>query len=119
MPEIIPLMEWIERNLHRKITLPEMTRKSGYTSRHLYNLFMAGPGVSPSAYIRQRKLSLASIMLRDTRRPVTEIALMYGFEHSQSFTRADPPLSAVLCMDSLPAVQRQPGGCDVFPYETA
>ncbi|EHR8087918.1 helix-turn-helix domain-containing protein [Salmonella enterica] len=87
MPEIIPLMEWIERNLHRKITLPEMARKSGYTSRHLYNLFIAGPGVSPSAYIRRRKLSLASVMLRDTRRPVTEIALMYGFEHSQSFTR--------------------------------
>lgn len=81
-------MEWIERNLHRKITLQEIVRKSGYTSRHLYNLFMAGPGISPSAYIRQRRLSLASVMLRDTRRPVTEIALMYGFEHLPSFTRA-------------------------------
>ncbi|CAD6107461.1 AraC family transcriptional regulator [Escherichia coli] len=80
-------MEWIERNLHRKITLQEIVRKSGYTSRHLYNLFMAGPGVSPSAYIKQRRLSLASVMLRDTRRPVTEIALMYGFEHLPSFTR--------------------------------
>ncbi|ECG0942753.1 hypothetical protein DOR57_23045, partial [Salmonella enterica subsp. salamae] len=78
MSEITPLMEWIEHNLHRKITLQEIARKSGYTSRHLYNLFMDYPGVSPSTYIRQRKLSLASVMLRDTRRPVTEIALMYG-----------------------------------------
>ncbi|EDO5887585.1 helix-turn-helix domain-containing protein [Salmonella enterica] len=88
MSEITPLIEWIEHNLHREITLSEIAQKSGYTSRHLYNLFMAGPGVSPSAYIRQRKLSLAAVMLRDTLRPVTEIALMYGFEHLQSFTRA-------------------------------
>ncbi|MEJ9732576.1 hypothetical protein R1C49_25920, partial [Escherichia coli] len=30
-----------------------------------------------------------------------------------------PTICNSACMDSLPAVQRQPGGCDVFPYETA
>ncbi|EAW1657822.1 helix-turn-helix transcriptional regulator [Salmonella enterica] len=88
MPETNKLIEWIEYNLHRKITPAEIARKSGYTSRHLYSRFTARLGVSPSVYIRQRRLSLASVMLRDTRRPVTEIALMYGFEHVQAFSRA-------------------------------
>ncbi|EAW3718846.1 helix-turn-helix transcriptional regulator [Salmonella enterica] len=88
MSETNKLIEWVEYNLHRKITSSEIARQSGYTSRHLYNLFMARLGISPSAYIRQRRLSLASVMLRDTRRPVTEIALMYGFEHVQAFSRA-------------------------------
>lgn len=88
MSETDSIIEWIECNLHRKIISSEITRHSGYSPRHLYNRFMTRLGISPAVYIKQRRLSLASVMLRDTRRSVTEIALMYGFEHLQTFSRA-------------------------------
>ncbi|MGG7246450.1 helix-turn-helix domain-containing protein [Escherichia coli] len=82
------LFEWIELNLHKKITLSTLSYKAGCTSRYLHNLFIKHLNISPADYIRRRRLTQAAIMLRDTQRSVTEIALMYGFEHIQTFSRA-------------------------------
>lgn len=82
------LAEWIEYNLHGAITLPEIEQKTGYCARHLYTLFYTHFGISIAGYIRKRRLTLASVMLRETRRSVTEIAFMYNFDHLQTFSRA-------------------------------
>ncbi|EAT7400324.1 helix-turn-helix domain-containing protein [Salmonella enterica] len=82
------LAEWVEHNLHRAVTITEMEQKTGYSARHLYTLFHTNFGISIAGYIRKRRLTLASVMLRETSRSVTEIALMYNFNHVQTFSRA-------------------------------
>ncbi|EBY2855799.1 AraC family transcriptional regulator [Salmonella enterica subsp. enterica serovar Typhimurium] len=44
--------------------------------------------MSPSEYILKRKLTQASFMLRETSRPITDISLMFGFEHQTAFSRS-------------------------------
>ncbi|ELG5397459.1 helix-turn-helix transcriptional regulator [Salmonella enterica] len=82
------LADWIEQNLHCVITPADMEAMTGYSSRHLRSLFHVHFGLSVTCYIRKRRLTLASVMLRETSRSVTEIALMYRFEHLQTFSRA-------------------------------
>ncbi len=80
--------EWIEHHLHEKIPSPLPEVITEYSSRHMHTLFKKYAGISVASYIRKRRLTLASVMLRETRRSVTEIALMYQFEHLQTFSRA-------------------------------
>ncbi|EDP9872205.1 helix-turn-helix domain-containing protein [Salmonella enterica] len=82
------LAVWLEQNLHCEITQEILEKRTGYSSRHLFTIFKACFGVSIANYVRKRRLTLASVMLRETQRSVTEIALMYQFDHLQTFTRA-------------------------------
>lgn len=79
--------EWIEHHLHEKIPSPLPEVITEYSSRHMHTLFKKYAGISVASYIRKRRLTLASVMLRETKRSVTEIALMYQFEHLQTFSR--------------------------------
>jgi len=45
-------------------------------------------GSAIGAYIRARKLSKTAVALRLTSRPILGIALQYGFDSQQTFTRA-------------------------------
>ncbi|EBS3707150.1 helix-turn-helix domain-containing protein [Salmonella enterica subsp. enterica serovar Hull] len=88
MTTILQTAEWIESHLNQKINSYLLEEISGYTSRHLHTLFKKYIGTSVANYIRCRKLTLASVMLRETSRTATEIALMYHFDHLQTFSRA-------------------------------
>ncbi|EBF4234898.1 helix-turn-helix transcriptional regulator [Salmonella enterica] len=79
---------WIEQNLNIKITLADLALKSGYSQRYLNSLFREQTGMSPGQYIRNRKLTQAAFMLRDSSRSITDISLMYGFENLSSFSRS-------------------------------
>ncbi|EAX4124280.1 helix-turn-helix domain-containing protein [Salmonella enterica subsp. enterica serovar Rubislaw] len=88
MLKVIQTIEWIENNLHQKLNKSLLEKKTGYTSRHLLALFKKYINISVASYIRKRRLTLASVLLRETSRSVTEISLMYQFEHLQTFSRA-------------------------------
>lgn len=55
---------------------------------HLSRLFQLAYGMTPAEYIRRRRLTESVAALQDKSRTVLEIALDFGFEHEQSFTRA-------------------------------
>lgn len=55
---------------------------------HLSRLFQFAYGMTPTEYIRRRRLTESIAALQDKSRTVLEIALDFGFEHEQSFTRA-------------------------------
>ncbi|QLR06114.1 helix-turn-helix transcriptional regulator [Providencia rettgeri] len=87
MNSLNEIIKWIENHLDSKMTSEDVARKSGYTSRHLYSKFKKSIGISVASYIRLRKLTQASYMLRRSGRPITEIAFMYGFDSLQHFSR--------------------------------
>lgn len=82
------LFQFIEANLHRKISLEEAADAALFSPAHLSRLFQFAYGMTPAEYIRRRRLTESLAALQDRSKTVLEIALDYGFEHEQSFTRA-------------------------------
>jgi AraC-like DNA-binding protein len=83
------LMEWIDANLQRSITLTELEQRSGYSRRSLQMAFQQRYGCGPIQWIRLRRLEQArQALLRplptDT---VSTIARRYGYRHPASFSR--------------------------------
>ena len=83
-----PLFHFIEANLHRKISMTEAARAALFSPVHLTRLFQFAYGMTPAEYIRRRRLTESIAALQDNSKTVLEIALDFGFEHEQSFTRA-------------------------------
>ncbi len=81
------VIKWIENRLDNHISAEDVAMRSGYSSRHLYSEFKKRTNVSLSNYIRLRKLTQASYMIRQSGRPITDIVLMYGFDSLQHFSR--------------------------------
>ncbi|EEA2718301.1 AraC family transcriptional regulator [Salmonella enterica subsp. enterica serovar Urbana] len=82
------LAEWIEQHLNQPLPLSRLATKAGCSIRYLSICFRRACGLSVGAYIQKRRLTVASTLLRITRRSTTEIALIYQFSHLSSFTRA-------------------------------
>jgi AraC family transcriptional regulator len=81
-------IDFIEKNLKDEIN-PEMIAKEVCMSAfHFQRLFSIFFGISLGEYIRNRRLSLAAEEIRLTDKKVIDIALQYGYESPESFSRA-------------------------------
>lgn len=82
------LMEWLENNLDKSLSLDHVAAKSGYSKWHLQRMFRNVTGDALGTYIRTRRLSRAAseLCLRD--HSILDIALQSGFDSQQSFSRA-------------------------------
>ncbi len=87
MSGIQDIVKWVENNLDKSLSAESVAKSSGYSSRYLYSKFKEETGVTLTDYIRLRKLTLASFMLRRSGRSVTDIVFMYGFDSIQHFSR--------------------------------
>lgn len=78
----------IERNLLKK-NCSDLIFKEIYMSPMIFSKgFQIITGYSVSTYIRNRRLYLAAKELKDTERKIIDIALDYGFDTPESFTKA-------------------------------
>lgn len=81
-------LEYIERNLDAKLNIDEIS-KIAYSSRyHFQRVFYALTGYTVTQYIRNRRLSLAAEELATTDIKVIDVALKYGYESPEAFTKA-------------------------------
>lgn len=81
-------VDYMEANLKGEITLAEIASRSGYSVPHFHRIFTALTGHSAAAYLRKRRLSQAMVELMTARDDILTIALNYGFESHEAFTRA-------------------------------
>lgn len=82
------MVDWIENNIDKNPTLDEMSRHVGYSPFYCSAKFHEYVGVSFKDYIRNRKLSLAALSLKNTNKRIIDIAFEYGFSSHEAFTRA-------------------------------
>jgi AraC-like DNA-binding protein len=82
------IREHIERQIERKISLSDLARLAGLSAGHFSRAFRSSVGVPPYRYLRQRRIAAGSRLIRDTDRPIAEIALSVGFSDQSHFTRA-------------------------------
>ena len=80
-------IEYIERHLTEKIDYDEVARTAFSSSWHFQRVFGLVCGITVGEYIRKRRLSEASNELISGKK-VLDVALMYGYETSESFSRA-------------------------------
>lgn len=81
------IIQWIEDNIDTKICNSTLEKISGYSTRHLSNIFLQYTDLPPGQYIRQRRLCRAAFLLRLTNRKIMDIACQLKFDSQQSFSR--------------------------------
>lgn len=82
------MVEWIENNITRDVTLSEMSTYVGYSPYYCSAKFHEIVGISFKQYISKRRLSLAAAEIKTTKLRFLDIALKYGFSSQEAFTRA-------------------------------
>ena len=81
-------IDFIEDNLLDEITLPQIANHVYSSSAHLQRGFSSLAGITMGEYIRNRRLSLAGLELTHKDIKVIDVAVKYGYETSDSFSKA-------------------------------
>ena len=97
-------IDYIEKNLAGDIDIDEAAKIACCSTYHLQRVFFAVNGLTLSEYIRRRRLTLAARELLSSNTRVIDIALKYGYNSPDSFTRAFRNLQNVT-----PQAAREPG----------
>lgn len=80
-------IRYISDNIHRPVTVSELTEHIGVSQPYLYKIFSKAFGMSPKQYIIDSKLKVAKSMLKETDMSVTEIAYSVGYPDVLTFSR--------------------------------
>jgi AraC family transcriptional regulator len=81
-------IDYIEENLDGEIDINEAAEKACCSLFHFQRMFFAIIGVTPAEYTRRRRLTLAARELTATNARVIDVALKYGYDSPNAFTRA-------------------------------
>ncbi|CAM3992271.1 AraC family transcriptional regulator [Bacillus paramycoides] len=81
-------MQYIEDNLAHEIDFKKVARLAFCSEYHFKRMFSFLAGISLSEYIRYRRLTLAAFELKDSDIKVIDVAIKYGYNSPDSFSRA-------------------------------
>jgi AraC family transcriptional regulator len=88
-------LNYIEANLAAEIDYQVVARLACCSEYHFKRMFAFLAGVPLSEYIRRRRLTLAALELSQSRHRVIDLAVKYGYNSADSFTRAFQSLHGV------------------------
>lgn len=81
-------LDYTEAHLTEEIDYEEAAKRACSSSFHFQRMFTLLCGFSLGDYIRMRRLTLAACELQQTGEKVIDIALKYGYDTPESFSRA-------------------------------
>ncbi|MCM3633393.1 AraC family transcriptional regulator [Paenibacillus camelliae] len=81
-------LAYIEQNLEHDIDEQEIARRACCSIYHFKRMFSFLAGITLQEYIRRRRLSLAAMNLQDSTIKVIDVAIKYGYNSPDAFTRA-------------------------------
>ncbi|MBN2794726.1 MAG: helix-turn-helix domain-containing protein [Clostridia bacterium] len=81
-------LDYIEANLKTNIEVETLAELCHYSPQHYMRIFQSVVGIPVVDYIRKRKLSAAAYEIIETDQKLLDIALNYGFNSHENFTRA-------------------------------
>lgn len=88
MSAIQTMLDYIEAHLLEDIEYADIAKVIHISNLYCHQAFRILVGMTPTEYIRKRRLSLAGQELQSTDSKVIDIAYKYGFESPESFTKA-------------------------------
>ncbi|WP_105617295.1 AraC family transcriptional regulator [Vallitalea okinawensis] len=81
-------LDYIEKHIKEDITLEELSALCFYSAHHFHRVFQSIVGIPVTDYVRKRKLSVAAGEIIDSNKNIVDIALDYGFNSHETFSRA-------------------------------
>jgi AraC family transcriptional regulator len=81
-------MRYIEANLEDEIDFQKVSQLAGCSEYHFRRMFSFLSGMSLSEHIRRRRLSQAAMELSQSNVKVIDLAVKYGYDSPDSFSRA-------------------------------
>lgn len=92
-----PLLDWIERNLERDLTLQVLAKKAAMSTRTLSRRFLEQTGTTPLKWVHHARVRRAQALLEGSKRPVESVAQRVGFgsaavlrQHFRRFVGTSP-----------------------------
>jgi transcriptional regulator GlxA family with amidase domain len=77
----------VNRRLGERFSIAELAAEVGVSHEHLIRLFRVEHGVTPLAYVRERRVEAARRMLVSSDMPIKEIAHRIGIDDLQQFNK--------------------------------
>ncbi|NBI71183.1 AraC family transcriptional regulator [Clostridiaceae bacterium] len=82
------VIDFIERNLEKEVSLDNISINIGYSKFHLNRMFTEYTGTTIYKYLQNRRLTVAAEKLVKTDKPIMQIAYEAGYDTQQSFSFA-------------------------------
>jgi AraC family transcriptional regulator len=95
LKEMNNALSYIEDNLTNDINFTEVARLAFCSEYHFKRMFSFLAGVTLSEYIRRRRLTLAAFELNSSNVRIIDVAIKYGYNSPDSFTRAFESLHGI------------------------
>ena len=87
LKDLNKVIDYIEENLTKDLSLQDISDYANVSDFHFRKIFFYLSGMTLSEYIKNRRLSEAGMELLNGEK-VTDIALKYGYQSLDGFTRA-------------------------------
>ncbi len=81
-------INYVENHICKSISCEDVAKAVHMSMFHFHRIFSTWTGIPLGEYIRKRRLSLAAQELTKDSSRVTTVALKYGYETSESFSKA-------------------------------
>lgn len=85
--KIAPALEYISQNCNRNITNDELAKVTGLSNVYFRKLFVDIMGVSPIAYVHEKRIGKAKELLRSDYGTISDIAQSLGYANLCDFSR--------------------------------
>lgn len=89
-------LDYMELNLTDEISYEKLAQIACCSTYHFQRMFSYITGVPISEYIRRRRLTLAAFELQTSNIKVIDVAVKYGYESPEAFSRAFKNLHGVM-----------------------
>ncbi|GAB1454279.1 AraC family transcriptional regulator [Draconibacterium sp.] len=86
-PVIRRSIDYMNKNLHLKLTLNQISNEAGYSATYFTTLFKKETGYSPLSYFSHLKILKATEFLDYTKHKVKEISFFLGYSDPYYFTK--------------------------------
>jgi AraC-like DNA-binding protein len=98
------VLDYLEKNMDGEINFDKVAKLAMRSSYHFHRMFSFITEIPLAEYIRRRRLTLAAQEFQNSQEKVIDIAVKYGYDSPDAFTRAFQKLHGVT-----PTVAREPG----------
>ncbi|BBB47905.1 AraC family transcriptional regulator [Pelolinea submarina] len=89
-------LAYIEEHLTENIDYSEVSKIASCSEYHFKRMFSFLSGIGLSEYVRRRRLTLAAFDLKDANMRIIDIAVKYGYDSADSFSRAFHAMHGIL-----------------------
>lgn len=87
LKRLFHVTDYVHSYYNAPLSLEELSKVSNLSKFHFLRLFKSTYGITPYQFINKVRMRKATLLLRETKMEIREIAESVGFENSSSFSR--------------------------------